>query len=204
MRFSFLLKLTQKLVFFFGIVVLALQVVIVMCLPERLGCFCPLNVFVCLLLQIVKLQVAVGHDIVLTKTISLYSFAFLFLSFILFWPFFWRLEVMIFVFHVAQDVIVLLRVLTRTEVPRFLLWIVWPLLKALHFALKVQYVVSLFVSQCSVLILCQNVNEVLLFEIGYFSLVNGVGILLDNWIVYSVLILDKFMGDFFVGHWFKL
>ena len=153
MRFGFLLKSSHELVFFLGIVVLSFQNVIVVCLPERQSCLCPLNVFISLFLQIVQLQVAVGHDIVLTKTISLDSLAFLFLSLIRLWPFFWLCKVMILHIYVAQDVIVLLRVLTRTEVPCLLLWVVWPLLKALHFALKVQNVICLFVSEGSVLVL---------------------------------------------------
>ena len=100
-----------------------------------------------------QLQVAVGHDIVLTKTISLDSLAFLFLSLIRLWPFFWLCKVMILHIYVAQDVIVLLRVLTRSEVPCLLLWVVWPLLKALHFALEIQNVICLFVSEGSVLVL---------------------------------------------------
>ena len=153
MRFGFLLKSSHELVFFLGIVVLSFQNVIVVRLPERQSCLCPLNVFISLFLQIVQLQVAVGHDIVLTKTISLDSLAFLFLSLIRLWPFFWLCKVMILHIYVAQDVIVLLRVLTRTEVPCLLLWVVWPLLKALHFALEIQNVICLFVSEGSVLVL---------------------------------------------------
>ena len=153
MRFGFLLKTSHELVFFLGIVVLSFQNVIVVCLPECQSCLCPLNVFISLFLQIVQLQVAVGYDIVLTKTISLDSLAFLFLSLIRLWPFFWLCKVMILNIYVAQDVIVLLRVLTRTEVPCLLLWVVWPLLKALHFALEIQNVICLFVSEGSVLVL---------------------------------------------------
>lgn len=152
MYLRLLLAFFCKSGFFLCIVVLASHVVIVMRFPKRNRCFCPLNVFVRLLLEIVQFQVTVTHNVVLTKTISFASLASSALWIVHIRAFLRCCKVMLLHVDVANDVIIRTCVLAGTEVPLFLLGVVWPLFQAFHLAFEINDVVSLLISKCAVLI----------------------------------------------------
>lgn len=152
MYLCLLLAFFCKSGFFLCIVVLASHVVIVMRFPKRNRCFCPLNVFVRLLLEIVQFQVTVTHNVVLTKTISFASLASSALWIVHIRAFLRCCKVMLLHVDVAYDVIIRTCVLAGAEVPLFLLGVVWPLFQAFHLAFEINNVVSLLVSKGAVLI----------------------------------------------------
>jgi hypothetical protein len=141
--------------------------VIVMRFPERNSGFCPLNVFIRLLFKIVEFQVTVAHDVVLTKTVGFACLASPSLRIIRLRAFLGCCEVVLFHFDIADDVVIRTGVLSRTEVPLFLLGVVRSLLKALHLTLKVHDVVSLLVSKGAVLIVVKSEEKLPCFLRGH-------------------------------------
>ena len=69
---------------------------------------------------------------------------------------------MIFLIHVAYDVIIYDRVLARAEVPRLFLWVVGSIFETLQLVLEIKNVVGLLVAKCSVFILCEPLDRILL------------------------------------------
>lgn len=150
MNLSFLLSVMDVLFLFFRIVVLADHVIVIVVFPESNCCFRTLDVLVCALFQVVVLQVAVGNNVVISKTsgrtcFDIFTFSFLKL-FARFGSFVRRREMVVFHVDVADDVIVCICILSWPEIPRFFLRIVWSLFEASQLILEIQYVVCLFVS----------------------------------------------------------
>ena len=81
-----------------------------------------------------------------------------------------RLEMMVFLVHIAYDVIVYDRVLARAEVPRLFLRVVGSIFESLQLVLEIKNVVGLLVAKCSVFILCENLYRILLLLLSNLSL----------------------------------
>ena len=151
MGFCHFLTFFDEFFLFNVVVVLAGDVIIIVCFPKGHGSFGPLDVVVGLLFQVVILKVTVGHDVVLTKTCNLNRLTSLFLRLIGLRTLFGGCEVVVFHAYIAHDVVVGEGVLAWAEVPGFLLGIIGSLFEAFHLALKIQDVVSLLVAQSTVL-----------------------------------------------------
>lgn len=109
---------------------------------------------------------------------------------------------MIFLVDIADNVVVDNRVLARTEIPRLLLGIVWSILESLELILKVEDVVSLFVTKSSILVLSEHFYHCLLLILSNLLLTRWVSKCLGYRIVLHFLSLNEFRGYFLV--WFSL
>ena len=75
-----------------------------------------------------------------------------------------RLEMVLSLIDVADDIVVHDRVFAGAEVPRLFLWVVRPALQSLQLVLEVQDVVSLFVAEGFVLF---GLIDTLYLKLGY-------------------------------------
>lgn len=88
---------------------------------------------------------------------------------------------------VGDDVVINERVPLWPEVPWLLLWIVGSVFQSLQFVLKVQYIICLLISQCSILVHGQHVDELLLLLLSSMLLLVGVGVNLGDRVVTGLL-----------------
>ena len=115
-----------------------------------------------------------------------------------------RLEMMVFLVHIAYDVIVYDRVLARAEVPRLFLRVVGSIFESLQLVLEIKNVVGLLVAKCSVFILCEHLDRILLLLLSNLSLARWICEGLRDWIVLHFLSLNKLASYFFIGLWLTL
>ena len=102
--------------------------------------------------------------------------------------------------NVADDVVVNKRVSFRPEVPWLLFWVVRSVFETCELVFEVYHVECLFISQCIILILSQNLYEVIIFSLpcGCFNF--SIRINLRDRIISRFLFLNCFRCDFLV-HW---
>jgi len=129
--------------------------VVVAQFPKGLGSLSAQDLVIESLFLIVVLQVTVRHNVVLSLRGNLDSFACDAVLLGGIRALAGRLEVVIFLIDVADDVVVHHRVLARAEVPRFLLRVVRAVLQSLQLVVEVEDVVSLLVTQRFILVLCE-------------------------------------------------
>ena len=115
-----------------------------------------------------------------------------------------RLEMMVFLVHIANDVIVYDRVLARAEVPRLFLRVVRSIFEPLQLVLEIEDVVGLLVAECSVFILCERLDRILFLLLSNLRLARWICEGLCDWIVLHFLSLYKLTSNFFIGFWLTL
>ena len=153
---------------FIVVAVLHLNRVKLIIFPVLLGSFGSLDVIVGLFLQVVELQVAVGHDVEFPQLALLGSLAclFLFTKSDQSQTYFGRVrarslvrlsKVMVSQGFVRNQVVVSANILAWSEVPRLLFRVVISVFKTFKLVLEVQNVVRLLISELSVL-LTQSVS----------------------------------------------
>lgn len=98
---------------------------------------------------------------------------------------------MVFLVNVADDVVVDDRVFAGPEVPGFLFGVVRSRLQPFELVLEVEHVVSLLVTQRSVLVLRQLLDDGLLFGLAHLRLSLRVGERLRDRVVLDFLALDE-------------
>ena len=106
---------------------------------------------------------------------------------------------MVFLVHIAYDVIVYNCVLAWAEVPWLFLGVVGPILESLELVLEIEDVVGLLVAESSVFILCEDLNCILLLLLSNLSLALRICEGLRDWVVLHLLSLHKLASNLFIG-----
>lgn len=124
---------------------------------------------------------------------------FTYFEFFAFWSFFRGVVMVIGQWVVAYDVVVDQTVSFGSEVPWFLLGVVWPVFQTLQLILKVDHVECLLVAQCIILILRQHLNKIIFFGLLGDRFNFLVGVNLSYRIVSRLLLFYGFACNFFVN-----
>lgn len=192
-------SVVDECLLFVIVVVFAIEQVEIMRLPVTLGGLGSENLVVSEDLLIVVLQVLIADDVVVLETLVLVVDHFdldlsqnrvTYLLWFGLWPLFRRIKVVILQVHVADNVIVRAGVPLRSEVPWLLFRIVWPILQTGQLVLEVQHIVSLFIPQRAIFILCEGVDELLLLVLPGNLLTALVSIDLGDRVVTSLALLN--------------
>ena len=110
----------------------------------------------------------------------------------------------VFLIHIAYDIIVYNGVLARAEVPRLFLRVVGPIFESLELVLEIEDVVGLLVAECSVFILCEHLSRILMLHLSNLSLARWICESLRDRIVLHLLSLHKLTSYLFIRLWLTL